>query len=258
MRFVLCDEDRLVCSIVETLVASCGHEVAGVAHTTTDAYNLIVAARPDAVIVDLSLGYNTDFDVLGITAEIGAKTIVFSLNADATLLSRYAVRPVFVPKPDFVALEQAIVELGQATDSAPRPEDRRKRPARALTGATPRGPADAGAFFEALNQATDGDALVSIDLPGDSGPATDGAALGAFVVWEIRQTDRLLGSDSWVRIFLAGAGPDGAGVVLQRLQDNLDLPSGARLRAIVIQPGESAADAFDRLKHSEDIVRLSV
>jgi hypothetical protein len=258
VRFVLCDEDRIVCSIVESLVASCGHEVEGVAHTTSDAYHLIVAARPDAVIVDLSLGYNTDFDVLGVAADVGAKAIVFSLNADATLLSRYAVRPVVVPKPDFVALELAIVELGQATDSMPRQEDRRKQPARALTGLAPSGPSDAGAFFEALNQATDGDALVSIDLPRDVGSATNGAALGAFVVWELRQTDRLLGSESWVRIFLAGAGPDGAGVVLQRLQDNLDLPSGARLRAIVIQPGEGAADAFDRLKHSEDIVRLTV
>jgi len=258
VRFVLCDEDRIMCSMLESVVASCGHDVVGVAHSTSDALNLLMAAQPDAVIVDLSLGYNSDFDVLDGAAEVGAKAIVFSMNADATLLGRYAPPPAFVPKPDFAALEHAIIALARDTVAVLRQQDRRIRPARAAFGPVPTGPSDAGAFFEALNNAVEGDALVSIDLPDVPVPSMDGVALASFVVWGIRQTDRLLGGPATVRIFLAGAGAEGAELVLQRLQGTLELPAGARLRAIVVKPGEAAADAFDRLKHSEDISRLKV
>lgn len=244
--------------MLETVVASCGHDVAGVAHTTADAHHLIAAAQPDAVIVDLSLGYNTDFDVIDAASEVGAKTVVFSMNADASILARYAPRPVVVAKPDFAALEQAILDLGHDAASVVRHHDRRTRPSRPTAGALPNGPSDAGAFFDALNGAVDGDALISIDLPDGVSPSTDGAGLAPFVVWTIRQTDRLLGSASSVRIFLASAGADGAESCLQRIRDNIDLPEGARLRAIIIEPGETAAEAFDRLKHSADSTRLNV
>ena len=75
MRVVVCDEDALMRDMVEAVVASTGHEVAGIADTTVAAVGLIESALPDAVILDLSLGYNTDFDIIDSAIGVGARDL---------------------------------------------------------------------------------------------------------------------------------------------------------------------------------------
>src|SRR5258708_31573326 len=158
MRFVVCDDDRIISSMIETVVASHGHEVVGIADSTTDATALILAARPDVVILDMSLGYNTDFDMIATAENVGAKTIVFSYNGDARELSRYTSQPVLVPKLDFAALQEAI-DAAAAAGAPPADavtEDRRLQPTRVAGGRNPVGVTDAEAFYEALNGAEEG------------------------------------------------------------------------------------------------------
>jgi len=248
---VLCDADRLLCSMLDAVVTSAGHEVVGIADSTATATALIEAVRPDAVILDLALGYNTDFDVVAAAASVGAAIVVFSATAEAELLGRAPAGTTFVPKPDFVALEHALRAVSRPVDFV----ERRRRPA--ATGIAPANadPTDAAAFYQALNDAAPGDALMSVDLPADTD--IDGRFLATHAAWQIRQSDRLLGTEGSVRIFLAGAGADGVDVVLRRVQEGVELPPGTELRAVVIAAEESPADAFDRLRHSTDTARLS-
>jgi hypothetical protein len=247
MRFVICDDDQLIISMIEAMVGELGHEVAGVAVTTSDAVHLVETARPDVVIVDLSLGFNTDFDIIEAANEVGATTIVFSFNADHAILARYEIRPTVVHKPDIVDLEHVIANLQVDRERQVLPEDRRHRPTVQAAGPEPTGLTDAAAFYEALNEGTDGDALVSMDL----------AALGADAVGEVGQrvrellrcTDRILATAGAVRVYLPGAGDEGVTSFRGRLEEREAAPDDTPITSVVIRPGELPADAFDRLRH---------
>lgn len=243
MRIVLCDEDAFMREVIESLVASTGHSVAGIADTTADAVGLIHAARPDAVILDLSLGFNSDFDIIESANEVGALAIVFSNHGDVELLGRYEVRPEFVAKPDLAALEQALVRLGRdAEGTAVVEQDRRQRPARAAEGVAPTGVGDAQAFFEAVNAAQPGDAMVSIEVPVHPEAAAEDIAR------RLRATDRLLAFPHSVRFYLPGGGEEGIASLLERATAAGALGPGSHAESVIVADGEHGADAFDRLK----------
>jgi CheY-like chemotaxis protein len=237
MKFVVCDADPLLREVVEALLVKAGHDVVGVADNTAVATRLVRAASPDIVIVDLSLGYNTDFDIVESAIEVGARVIVFSHNADHAVLDRYSPRPTVVPKPDLTELEREIIKgagQGAGGDDSAGP-DRRRRPARAAQGPSPTGPADAQAFYEALGNAAEGDALLAV------GPAD----LAALVVERVRGSDRVLHTGSKVMVFLPGAGEEGVAAFVTRVVDDV---GDASIKAIVVADGESGTDAFARLK----------
>jgi hypothetical protein len=237
MRIVLCDEDAFMREVVEALVAGAGHEVVGIADTTVAAVGLIEATEPDAVIVDLSVGYNTDFDMIAAANGVAARAIVFSYQADADVLDRYSPRPTFVPKPDLIALELELTRTVPAV-GAPGAVERRVRPSRVATGPAPTGVTDAQAFFEAINDAQPGDAMVSFEV--DTGAER--------IVTALRGSDRLLASPAAVRVFMPGGGEAGAASLLARLAEADALPAGTATAAIVVEPGELGADAFNRLR----------
>lgn len=251
MRFVLCDEDHLYTSMIEVMLADLGHEVVGVATTTADSVALVGAARPDVVIVDLSMGFNTDFDVVISAGDVGATVIAFTQNADDLFLSQYPVRPTVVFKPDLPELERVVRRLELNSQRRVVEHDRRERPGRAAGGPIPTSLSDAQAFYEALNEASAGDALVSIEVPEHEGLAGDASDTAARVREVMRGTDRLLASMSVVRVFLPVGDDVGAASFRTRLGEADALPAGAIIRSIVIEPGESPAAAFDRLKSAE-------
>ena len=41
MRFVLCDDDEMLCSMVDATIATHGHDLVGIADTTTAAVGLV-------------------------------------------------------------------------------------------------------------------------------------------------------------------------------------------------------------------------
>lgn len=118
MRIVVCDEEGMMREAVETIIPKVGHDLVGVADTTAVGVALIEAARPDAVVFDMTIGYNTDFDVIEAAQEVGATVVVFSYNTDDHLLSQYRTRPIVVHKPDLVLLEAALERLELEGDRA--------------------------------------------------------------------------------------------------------------------------------------------
>src|SRR6476619_3577675 len=100
MRFVLFDEDEMFRSIAEETIVRFVHEVIGVADTALTCVNLVEASKPDVLLVDLSSGSSTDFDVVQAAIDVGAHVIVFSFLVDGVWLSHHVPQPTVVPKPD--------------------------------------------------------------------------------------------------------------------------------------------------------------
>lgn len=252
MRVVLCDEDALLREMVEAMVTRLGHEIVGIAVTTVDGVGLINAARPDVVIFDLALGYNTDFDVVGAAIAVGARTIIFSHTADDVILSQYSKRPTVVAKPDIVQLEAVLgrLEVDEEDAGAVVEQERRRRPAREIHAPPSMGVTDAQAFYEALQDVAADDALLSIE------PTVDGSTVAPSVLAIMRGTDRLLASLTAVRVFLPSAGAEGITAFLRRLAAAGALPAGTRVLSIVVAPGEGATDAFERLKREGEEQQL--
>jgi hypothetical protein len=144
-------------------------------------------------------------------------------------------------KPDIDGLEAA---LGHVPDDGSGAEDRRQRPVRAADGPAPTGVSDAQAFFEALNNAQEGDALVGFEV-------AVGAEAVADEVWRrLRDTDRvLLVPPRVVRCYLPGGGEVGIRSVLARVATVPTITEGCTVTSVVVRGGEHGADAFDRLKH---------
>jgi CheY-like chemotaxis protein len=251
MRVVLCDEDALMRDVVEASITTAGHEVVGIADTTATAVHLIEAAHPDIVVLDLSLGWNTDFDIIESAIAAGARVVVFSRHADAERLAQYEVAPTVVPKPDVYALEQVLSRFEPSDEGGGAvAEDRRRRPVRAAVGPTPTGVSDAQAFFEAVNGAEPGDAMISIE------GSIDAETVAAGIVPLLRTTDRLLAFPSALRFFLAGGGEDGVRSLLGRIADTGTIPPSSAVSSVVVREGEAGADGFDRLKHKADPQQL--
>lgn len=248
MRFALCDGDRRYTRMIETMLNELSHDVIGLATTTADSVALLEAARPEVVIVDVSLGFNSDYDVVDAAASVGATAIVFSQQADDSMLAKYKVRPAVVYKPDLTKLELVVGRLGFDDNRQAAERERRTRPGRAAAGPAPTSLADAQAFYVAVDEASAGDALMSIGLVEDhhgTHTASD-AATGVGAV--LRSTDRLLMSPTGIRIFLPAGGSHGVASLHARLVDADALPAGATIRSVVIKPDESPSQAFDRLK----------
>ncbi|MGK2929529.1 MAG: hypothetical protein ACSLFO_08120 [Acidimicrobiales bacterium] len=247
MHVVVCDEDPLTREVIEAVVARTGHEVTGTADTTAGAVQIVETERPDAVILDLSLGYDTDFDIIASAIAVGARLIVFSHSIDVNLLSRYAVTPSVVAKPDLGALRDLLDRMG--TDDARggvAEKDRRRRPTHTAVGPVPTGVIDAQAFFEAINGAQPGDGMLSLEV------GAEAEAVASVATRLLRDTDRLLAFPNAVRLHLPGSGEAGIRSLLSRIVAGGAVLPGCRVTSIVVRVGEGGAHAFDRLKREGD------
>ena len=249
MRIAVCDSDSFMREMVESIAATVGHEVVGVATDTQSAVGLLQAARPDIAVIDIAMHVGSDFDLVTIAEEVGARVVVFSQQAEVDALDDYPTRPEVIFKPDFSRLEAALRQTGHGGSGD---QERRQRPVRAAQGPAPASVTDAQAFFEALNNAQDGDALVAFDVPA-------GAETVAEDVWRtLRDTDRvLLILPRGVRCFLPGGGEEGIQSVLARVAGLPSITEGGNATSVVVGDGEHGADAFDRLKREGEPRPLS-
>lgn len=247
---MLCDDDELYTGMVERMLGDLAHEVVGIATTAADGTALIEAACPDLVIVDISTDFNSDFDVVTSALAVGAAVVVFSQRADDAILSRYAVRPVVVYKPDLIELEHTVTRLAIERLREDKDKERRLQPSSPAPGPEPTGVGDARAFYASLDEAAPGDALVSIELPDVAAQAEEAADVALRVRGLLRSADRLLASVTSVRVLLPHGG-DAVASLLDRLGEGGALPIGVTVRAVTILPGEIPSDAFERLKAAQ-------
>jgi CheY-like chemotaxis protein len=246
VKIVVCDDDHFMLETVESLVRSTGHDVLGIADTTPAAVDLIETGRPDAVVLDLSLGFNTDFDIIEAAISVGARAIVFTQNADAEILGRYSVAPAVVAKPEIGALEQVFRRLGRDAGGHVTEQDRRRRPVVVPEGPRSTGPDDAQAFFEAVNGARADDTLLTVEVP------LGAESIAAEVGRQLRDTDRvLLMLPGAVRLFLPGGGEAAVASVLARIRNLRDDTSEWQAASVVVAEGEHGAAAFERMKDAE-------
>ena len=240
----MCDEDALLRDMVEAVTARTGHDVVGLADSSAGAVGLIGTARPDVVVLDLLLGYDTDFDIIESAIEVGARVVVFSRYEDTDLLERYDETPMFVLKPDLIALEEVLrrLEVDEQHHEVVAHE-RRARPTVAAAGPPSTGIGDAQAFFEALNEASPGDGMISLEV------GRQAETVAADATQLLRGGDRLLLFPTAVRFFLPGAGEEGIQSLVRRLSGVGAIARETIVTSVIVAEGELGADAFTRLKH---------
>jgi two-component system, NarL family, nitrate/nitrite response regulator NarL len=108
LRCLIVDDNRSFLDSARFLLVREGLVVAGVASTVADALRQVEAVRPDVVLVDISLGEESGFDLARRLAvsEAGAPVVVLvSLSAEADYADLIAASPAagFIPKAELSA-----------------------------------------------------------------------------------------------------------------------------------------------------------
>jgi CheY-like chemotaxis protein len=236
MRFVICDNDEIVTQVLDAALSIDGHELVGVAGTTTAAVALLEQTRPDVAVIDPMVGCDSDVDVIDAAISVGARVVVFSHSEMHVDKGRYEPEPAMVRKPDITALEAAVEGMVQTYPEV----DRRRQPTRRFTSA---GPSDAAAFYCAVTEAVEEDAFVSVRPTVDRPDSWVGRVAVA-----LRETDLVLKSSSAVLVFMPTAGETGVHALHERLINDPEASNDGVMQAVVLEAGESPTDAFARLK----------
>ncbi len=162
--------------------------------------------------------------------------IVFSRTETPIEDSRYQTKLAVVRKPDIAALEAAVEGLALSYPEV----DRRRWPTRRIVTA---GPSDASAFYAAVAEAVEGDAFVSVSPTVEPTQVWVGRLTMA-----LRETDLVLKSSSALLLFMPASGEEGVVALHERLTSDASASNDGVMQAVVLDAGESAADAFARLK----------
>jgi DNA-binding NarL/FixJ family response regulator len=106
---LIVDDNRLFLEAARVLLEQGGLRVAGVAATSAEALRLAEELRPDVVLVDITLGAESGFDLArrltGQHRANGSVVILISTHAEADFADLIAESPAagFVPKPELTA-----------------------------------------------------------------------------------------------------------------------------------------------------------
>ena len=118
LRCVIVDDDAAFLNVARSLLEREGINVAGVASAAAEAAERAEALRPDVVLIDISLGQESGFDVARRLAGDGqaATLIMISTHSEADYADLIAESPVagFLPKTDLSAAAIQRI-LGQPT-----------------------------------------------------------------------------------------------------------------------------------------------
>jgi DNA-binding NarL/FixJ family response regulator len=106
---LIVDDNRLFLEAARVLLEQGGLRVAGVAATSAEALRLAEELRPDVVLVDITLGAESGFDLARRLTEQhranGSVVTLISTHAEADFADLIAESPAagFVPKPELTA-----------------------------------------------------------------------------------------------------------------------------------------------------------
>ena len=249
MRVLLCDDDAHLRVVLRGIMRDRGHEIVGEAETAGDSKGLVTTAKPDLVLIDLSLHQGSGAEVGRMAAAHGCRVIVFSAFLDSISDTTFA--DAVIAKPDFHALEAAIDALSMRTSSGDQWD--RGQPDRRSVSVSgremPHSPIDpTDAFYQALDGASAGDTLVLIDVP--SGPA-DAEALAVVARGVIRPHDHLMLRGAQVALLLVASTPDAATAVTARLSKataDTGYGEGWTWRSRLLTADESPAEVYQQLR----------
>jgi DNA-binding NarL/FixJ family response regulator len=106
---VIVDDDAAFLNVARALLEREGLTVAGIARRCSEAVERAEELRPDVVLIDISLGQESGFDVARLLAGNGhaATLIMISTHSEADYADLIAESPVagFLPKTDLSAAE---------------------------------------------------------------------------------------------------------------------------------------------------------
>lgn len=87
-RIFLVDDHPAVRQGLSLLFGQAGHVVCGEAESIAETLERIELARPDVVLVDISLDNESGFDLLPILRERGIKSLVYSMHGDCATIEQ--------------------------------------------------------------------------------------------------------------------------------------------------------------------------
>jgi DNA-binding NarL/FixJ family response regulator len=214
MRVLLCDDDRLLRSVLSSILGDLGHQVVAEADTVSAAIALLDRTQPDLAIVDLALRFSSGRDLVAAATEKECQTIVFTAFGNSTQRAG-----VVVDKPDFAKLERAVDAVAARLSMRPRRSlERRRRPGRVPSSAVPAPSIDSAEdFYRALGASLADDTLLRITVD-EGAPDFVLADLVAAVRTVIRAQDHVTHIRDEVDALLLAGGNDGAAAVQVRLQ----------------------------------------
>lgn len=232
LRVVVCDDDPVVRGVIGDLVEELGGEVTAETDTAIETVMLIERFTPDVVVLDLTLRHGTGTEVLhALTARPDPPHVIVFTAYDA-MAPVPQPRVDVVHKPDFEGLARCLRSVGE------RPQERR-RPVRALPGASRPTIDDAATFYRALNDALPGDVLACVIVAPD-----EAEHVVPLLRRTVRVQDRVHPRGGDVLLLLIGGGEAAAAALQARLAPELT-DIAERLRAVDV--GDDPSGAFASL-----------
>ncbi|MDZ7674214.1 MAG: response regulator transcription factor [Acidimicrobiales bacterium] len=276
-RAVVCDDDALVRSVIQRVLADASFEVVGEADSPHTALEVIGRYRPDVIVVDLALRAGSGEDVIREVRAEGdeVKIVVFSAyTSDLTILHDAGADAV-VTKPDFEHLGRVFADLAVELDL---PNERRRSVAR-VTSALPApttlsvsGLEAWRSFQLAADELEVGDAILCADVLPTADIQDDWddvfrldhrVTLGRVLAAGRRAQDHVSVTPEGVPVALIVAGhPEAPTAVFQRLAETWarDVSSGVPVGAFAVvhdgdQPAERLREAAAAVPtdHSEQL-----
>jgi DNA-binding NarL/FixJ family response regulator len=114
-RVFIVEDSPILLERIEAMLASIGTEAAGHAARADEAIEAILAARPDAVVLDLKLAEGSGFDVLRAVHEQAPEIEIFMLSNFASepyrrLAERLGAADFFDKSTEFERVRAALAE----------------------------------------------------------------------------------------------------------------------------------------------------
>jgi two-component system, NarL family, nitrate/nitrite response regulator NarL len=137
MRLVLCDDNRILCEALASILRACGHSVLAIATSAADSIAAVAANRPDACLLDLRFPDGSGLDIARTIrrSHPDTKIVVLSCVTDPAVMSEAKKIGVvgFLrkdQKPETLASALEMISVGRVAfdPGSSRPPNGRTRP----------------------------------------------------------------------------------------------------------------------------------
>lgn len=114
---VICDDDRATRQMIRTIVERAGYTVLAGVDNALEALNLVMAHRPDVLVLDLALNGLSGEEIIESVNECTDTTVVVHSANDPRFAVKRGAR-LFVSKGQLAQLEKTLVRIAEGARSA--------------------------------------------------------------------------------------------------------------------------------------------